>query len=160
MTNYVTVLFGLYLSVSPFHILINDDLFSFRDHNPPPFGAQRPRWHSFVPPIDVGPPLKSTVRHHNPPPSVPQRPHWHSFLPPINVGPPLKSTVRHHNPPPSVPQRPHWHSFLPPIMWDHPQHSFLPPIIDVGLPPNPPWDITIHPLWGPASSLALFPSSD
>ena len=32
-----------------------------RHHNPPLFGAQRPLWHSFLPPIDVGPPP-------NPPP--------------------------------------------------------------------------------------------
>ena len=29
-------------------------------HNPPPFGGQRPRWHSFFSAIDVGPPPKST----------------------------------------------------------------------------------------------------
>ncbi|KAG7028243.1 hypothetical protein SDJN02_09424, partial [Cucurbita argyrosperma subsp. argyrosperma] len=28
-------------------------------HNPPPFWGQRPRWHSFLPPIDVGPPPNS-----------------------------------------------------------------------------------------------------
>ena len=68
-----------------------------------PFGAQRPRWRSFLPPIDVG--LSP-----NPPPSGPSvladtSPCCHivrclvlipfvttqagrSFLPPINVGPP------------------------------------------------------------------------
>ena len=51
-----------------FHTLINCGLFSsptnVGHHNPPPFGAQRPRWHSFLPPIDVGPPP-------NPPPLGP-----------------------------------------------------------------------------------------
>ena len=51
-----------------FHTLIKGDLFSsptnVGPHNPPPFGAQRPRWHSFLPPIVVGPPL-------NPPPLGP-----------------------------------------------------------------------------------------
>ena len=40
-----------------FHTLINYGLFSSPTnvgyHNPPPFGAQRSRWHSFLPPIDV-----------------------------------------------------------------------------------------------------------
>ena len=43
-----------------FHTLINGGLFSsptnVGHHNPPPFEVQRPRWHSFLPPIDVGPP--------------------------------------------------------------------------------------------------------
>ena len=47
-----------------FHTLIKGDLFSsptnVGGHNPPPFGAQRPRWHSFLYPIDVGRPPKST----------------------------------------------------------------------------------------------------
>ena len=51
-----------------FHTLINGGLFSsptnVGHHNPPPFGAQLPRWHSFLPPIDVGPPP-------NPPPLGP-----------------------------------------------------------------------------------------
>ena len=51
-----------------FHTLINGGLFSsptnVGHHNPPPFGVQRPRWHSFLPPIDVGPPP-------NPPPLGP-----------------------------------------------------------------------------------------
>ena len=47
-------------------------------HNLPLFGAQRPRWHSFLPLIDVGPPP-------NPPPFGAQRPYWHtaSCLPPF-----------------------------------------------------------------------------
>ena len=51
-----------------FHTLINGGLFSsltnVGHHNPPPFGAQRPHWHSFLPPIDVGSPP-------NPPPLGP-----------------------------------------------------------------------------------------
>ena len=51
-----------------FHTLINGGLFSsptnVGHHNPPPFEAQRPRWHSFLPPIDVEPPP-------NPPPLGP-----------------------------------------------------------------------------------------
>ena len=47
------------------HTLINGDLFSspinVGHHNPPPFEVQRPRWHLFLYPIDVGPPP-------NPPP--------------------------------------------------------------------------------------------
>ena len=64
-----------------FHTLINGGLFSspthVGHHNPPPFGAQRHRWHSFLPPIDVGPPS-------NPPPFEAQCPYWHtaSCLPP------------------------------------------------------------------------------
>ena len=65
-----------------FHTLINGGLFSSSTnvgyHNPPPLGAQRPRWHSFLPPIDVGPPP-------NPPPLGAQHPYWHtvSCLPPF-----------------------------------------------------------------------------
>ena len=47
-----------------FHTLIRNALFStptnVGSHNPPPFEAQCPRWHSFLTPIDVG--------SHNPPP--------------------------------------------------------------------------------------------
>ena len=47
-----------------------------------PFGAQRPCWRSFLPPIDVGLPP-------NPPPSRPSvLTDTPSLLPPINVGPP------------------------------------------------------------------------
>ena len=50
-----------------FHTLIKNDSFSspfvVGSHNPHPFGAQCPRWHSFPSPIDVGLP--------NPPPSGP-----------------------------------------------------------------------------------------
>ena len=103
--------------------------------NPPPFEAQRlcwhtpssvaqrPRWHSFPSPIDVGSP--------NPPPFEAQRPCWHTpsfraqcprwplfhtpsfsahcprwplFLSSIDVGSP--------NPPPFGIQRPCWHTAL------------------------------------------------
>ena len=41
-----------------FHTLIEGDLFSsltnVGDHNPTPFGAQRPRWHSFLYPLEEG----------------------------------------------------------------------------------------------------------
>ena len=65
-----------------FHTFINDVLFSsptnVGHHNPPPFGAQRPRWHSFLPSIDVGPPS-------NPPFFGAQCPYLHtaSCLPPF-----------------------------------------------------------------------------
>ena len=79
------VLFGLSLSGLPsrqgfqtrllggFHTLINNGgLFSsptnVGHHSSPPFGAQRPRCHSFLPPVDVGPPP-------NPPPFGAQRPY-------------------------------------------------------------------------------------
>ena len=43
-----------------FHTLIKgvsfSSLINVGSHNPPPFGAQRSRWHSFPSPIDVGPP--------------------------------------------------------------------------------------------------------
>ena len=69
------VLFGLFLEVFKmrllergFHTPIKDISFSSPNdvgsHNPPQFGAQRPHWHSFLSPIDVGP-LP------NPPPSRP-----------------------------------------------------------------------------------------
>ena len=53
-----------------FHTLINGVLFSsltnVRHHNPPPFETQRPLWHSFLSPINVGllpnpPPLGPSV---------------------------------------------------------------------------------------------------
>ena len=49
-----------------------------------PFRAQRPRWHSFLPPIDVEPPP-------NPPPFGTQHPYWHtaSCLPPEPKSTPL-----------------------------------------------------------------------
>ena len=65
-----------------FHTFINGVLFSsptnVGHHNPPPFGAQRPRWHLFLSPIDVG--LLP-----NPPPFRAQHPYWHtaSCLPPF-----------------------------------------------------------------------------
>ena len=69
------ILFGFCLSGMrmlgrDFHILIKNASFSSQPiwnltiH--PPFGAQRPRYYSFPPPIDVGPP--------NPPPFRAQRP--------------------------------------------------------------------------------------
>ena len=48
----------------------------------PPFRAQRPRWHSFLPPIDVGSPHKST-------PLWSPRPYWHTL-----VSTPLRGTAR------------------------------------------------------------------
>ena len=60
------VLFGLSLSGlrllgRGFHTLINNALFSsptdVESHNLPLFGAQRPRWHSFPSPINLGPPI-------------------------------------------------------------------------------------------------------
>ena len=76
------VLFGLSLSGfktcmlgEGFHTLINGGLFfsptNVGHHNPPPFGAQCSHWHSFLPPIDVGPPP-------NPPPFGAQRRYWHT----------------------------------------------------------------------------------
>ena len=77
------ILFGLSLSGFPsrffktrllgsgFHTIIKGVSFSSPidegSHNPPPFRAQGPRWHSFLSPIDVGPPS-------NPPPSGPNVP--------------------------------------------------------------------------------------
>ena len=69
------VLFGLsfsgvktHLLGEGFHTLINGGLFSsptnVGHHNPPTFEAQRPRCHSFLPPINVGLPP-------NPPPLGP-----------------------------------------------------------------------------------------
>ena len=39
-----------------FHTLINGGLFSVGTSQSTPPSGQRPRWHSFLPPIDVGPP--------------------------------------------------------------------------------------------------------
>ena len=41
-------------------------------YNPPPFETQHPRWHSFISPICVGHPTKST-------PFGAQRPYWHTL---------------------------------------------------------------------------------
>ena len=64
-----------------FHTLIKNVSFSSLAnvgfHNPPTLGAQRPRWHSLLSPIDVG--------SHNPPTFGAQHPRWHSFLSPIDV---------------------------------------------------------------------------
>ena len=69
-----------------FHTLINGGLFSsptnVGHHNPPPFGVQRPRWHFFLPSIDVGPPP-------NPPHLGPT-----SLLAPRLVSTPLRGTAR------------------------------------------------------------------
>ena len=52
--------FKMRLLVKGFYTLITDVSFSFPTnvayHHPHPFRAQRPRWHSFLSPIDVGPP--------------------------------------------------------------------------------------------------------
>ena len=69
-------------------------------HNPPPFEAQRPRWHSFVEPPSNPPPFGAQ---HPYCPFKAQRPRWHSFLPPINVEPPS-------NPPPFGAQHPYSHT--------------------------------------------------
>ena len=64
--------FGLLLKVfktrlmgKGFHTLIKNASFSsptdVGSHNPPSFGDQHPRWHSFPSPIDVGPPIHSPL---------------------------------------------------------------------------------------------------
>ena len=50
-----SVLTGPWPRVYPFRELFSSPT-NVRHHNPPPFGAKRSRWHSFLPPIDVGPP--------------------------------------------------------------------------------------------------------
>ena len=76
------ILFGLSLSGLPSRFKTRlpggnpykGDLFSsVGHHNPPPFRAQRLSGHSFLPPIDVGPPP-------NPPLFGVQRSYWHTAL--------------------------------------------------------------------------------
>ena len=43
-------------SYKEYFVLLSNDVGS---HNPTPFGTERPRWHSFPSPIDVGPPIHS-----------------------------------------------------------------------------------------------------
>ena len=124
------VLFGLPLKVFKrqrrllgrgLHTIIKNASFSsptdVRSHNPLPFRAERPRWHSFPSPTNVGPP--------NPPPSGPVSFPAHclgrsfhtliknaSFSSPTDVG--------SHNPPLFGVERPRWHSFPSPIDVGHP----------------------------------------
>ena len=60
LSGFLSRFFKTRLLGRSFHTLTNNVSFSsptdVGSHNSPPFGAQRPRWHSFPSPIDVGPP--------------------------------------------------------------------------------------------------------
>ena len=138
-------------------------------HNPPPFGAQNPRWHSFPSPIDVGLPnphpflgSASLLAHRLvSTPFEAQPPRWHSFPSPIDVGPPnpplsgpsiLVGTPPCVHPPSGLNLLADTHSLLQ-SMWDSPIHPFQ------GIASLLAHHLMSTPLRGSTSSLAHRPMS-
>ena len=110
-------------------------------HNPPPFGAQRPRWHLFPSLINVGP--------LNLPPFRAQHPCWHTASCPLPFGvqpPQLMWDLTIH--PPSEPSVLAGTRSLLQSTWDPLIYPLSGPSILAGTPP------CVYPHRGSTSSLA------